>query len=107
MRLRRLRACAAAINLTTLIHHSHIHRKWVNALDSGICERWTAWQNFASQQPDLSNGWMFQGNVAFPNASEVDWDHINVPVPDLDEVRKGLLEVGEQLKASFSEILQA
>jgi hypothetical protein len=44
---------------------------------------------------------MFQGNVAFPNVSEVDWDHVKDPVPD--EVRKGFPEVGEQLKASFSE----
>ena len=44
---------------------------------------------------------MFQGNVAFPNLSEVDWDDVNDPVPD--EVRKGFPEVGERLKASFSE----
>ena len=44
---------------------------------------------------------MFQGNVAFPNLSEVDWDDVNDPVPD--EVRKGFPEVGEQLKATFSE----
>ena len=43
---------------------------------------------------------MFQGNVAFPNVSEVDCDHVNDPVPD--EVRKGFPEVGERLKASFS-----
>jgi hypothetical protein len=45
---------------------------------------------------------MFQGNAAFPNVSEVDWEHVNDPVPPADEVRKGFPEVGEQLKASFS-----
>ncbi len=44
---------------------------------------------------------MFQGNVAVPNVSDVDWDHVNDPVPG--EVCKGFPEVGEQLKASFSE----
>jgi hypothetical protein len=43
---------------------------------------------------------MFQGNVAVPNLSEVDWDNDNDRVPD--EVRKGFPEVGEELKASFS-----
>jgi hypothetical protein len=32
---------------------------------------------------------------------EEDWDHVNDPV--LDKVRKGFSEVGEQVKASFSE----
>ena len=31
----------------------------------------------------------------------MDWDDVNDPVPD--EVRKGFTEVGERLKASFSE----
>ena len=48
---------------------------------------------------------MFEGIVAFPNLSEVDWDDVNDPVPD--EVRKGFPEVGELLKASFSENLPA
>jgi hypothetical protein len=48
---------------------------------------------------------MFQGNVSFPNLSEVDWDDVNDPVPD--EVRKGFPEVGERLKASFSKNLPA
>jgi hypothetical protein len=43
---------------------------------------------------------MFQGNVAVPNLSEVDWDVDNDRVPD--EVRKGFPAVGEELKASFS-----
>jgi hypothetical protein len=72
-------------------------------LSSGTCERRTAGQNSASQQPDLSKEWMFQGNVAFQNVSEVDWDHVNDPVPD--EVCKGFQEAGEQLKALFSEKL--
>jgi hypothetical protein len=55
----------------------------------------------ATTAKDSSKEWMLQGHVAFPNVSEVDWDHINDPVPD--EVRKGFPEVGEQLKASFSE----
>jgi hypothetical protein len=67
---------------------------------SGTCGRGTARQDSASQQPDSSKEWMFQGNVAVPNVSEVDWDDVNDPVPD--EVRKGFPEVGEQLKASFS-----
>jgi hypothetical protein len=36
-----------------------------------------------------------------PNLSEVDWDDVNDPVPD--KVCKGFPEVGERLKASFSE----
>jgi hypothetical protein len=43
---------------------------------------------------------MFDGNVAVPSQSEVDWDDDNDPVPN--EVRKGFPEVGEELKASFS-----
>ena len=43
---------------------------------------------------------MFQGNLAVPNLSEVDWDDDKDRVPD--EVRKGFPEVGEELKASFS-----
>jgi hypothetical protein len=65
----------------------------------------TAQQDSATQQPDSSKEWIFQGNVAVPNASEVNWDDVNDPVPD--EVRKGFPEVGEQLKASFSENLPA
>jgi hypothetical protein len=42
---------------------------------------------------------MFEGNVAVPNLSEVDWDD-NDGVSD--EVREGFPEVGEELKASFS-----
>jgi hypothetical protein len=67
----------------------------------GTCGSGTARPNSAPQQLDSSKEWMFQGNVAFPNVSEVDWDHVKDPVPD--EVRKGFPEVGEQLKASFSE----
>jgi hypothetical protein len=43
---------------------------------------------------------MFQGNVAVPNLSEVDWDDDKERVPD--EVRKGFPEVRKELKASFS-----
>jgi hypothetical protein len=43
---------------------------------------------------------MFQGIVAVPNLSEVDWDDDNDRVPD--EARKGFPEVGEELKASLS-----
>jgi hypothetical protein len=43
---------------------------------------------------------MFQGNVAVPNLSEVDWDDDKDRVPD--KVRKGFPEVGEEIKASFS-----
>ena len=43
---------------------------------------------------------MFQGNVSFPNLSEVDWDDNNDRVPD--EVRKGFQDIGEELKALFS-----
>jgi hypothetical protein len=46
---------------------------------------------------------MFQGNVAFPNVSEVDWDHVTGKDLVPDEVQKGFPKVGEQLKASFSE----
>ena len=67
---------------------------------SVTCGRGTARRDSASQQPDSSKEWMFQGNIAFPNVSEVDWDHINDPVPD--EVRKEFQEVGEQLKTPFS-----
>ena len=41
------------------------------------------------------------GKCCVSNLSEVDWDDVNDPVPD--EVRKGFPEVGERLKASFSE----
>ena len=41
------------------------------------------------------------GKCCISNLSEVDWDDVNDPVPD--EVRKGFPEVGERLKASFSE----
>jgi hypothetical protein len=43
---------------------------------------------------------MFEGIVAVPNSSEVDWDDDKDRVPD--KVRKGFPEVGEELKASFS-----
>jgi hypothetical protein len=66
---------------------------------SATCGRGTARQDSASQQPDSSKEWMFQGIVAVPNLSEVDWDD-NDGVPD--EVREGFPEVGEELKASFS-----
>ena len=65
----------------------------------GTCGSGTARRNSAPQQLDLSKEWMFQGNAAFPNLSEVGWDHVNDPVPD--EVRQGFAEVGERLKASF------
>ena len=68
---------------------------------SGTCGRGTARRDSASQQPDSSKEWMFQGIVAVPNLSEVDWDDDKDRVPD--EVRKGFPEVGEELKASFSE----
>jgi hypothetical protein len=67
----------------------------------GICGRGSARQDSASQQPYSSKEWMFQGNVAVPNVSKVDWDNVNDPVSD--EVRKGFPEVGGQLKATFSE----
>jgi hypothetical protein len=67
---------------------------------SGTCGRGTARRDSASQQPDSSKKWMFQGIVAVPNLSEVDWDDDKDRVPD--EVRKGFPEVGEELKASFS-----
>ena len=67
---------------------------------SVTCGRGTARRDSASQQPDSSKEWMFQGNVAVPNLSEVDWDDDKDLVPD--EVRKGFPEVGEELKASFS-----
>jgi hypothetical protein len=67
----------------------------------GTCGSWTALRNSAPQQLDSSKEWIFQGNAAFPNLSKVDWDDVNDPVPD--EVRKGFTEVGELLKASFSE----
>jgi hypothetical protein len=67
----------------------------------GTCGSGTARQNSAPQQLDSSKEWMFQGDVAFPNLCEVDWDDVNDPVPD--EVSKGFPEVGERLKASFSE----
>ena len=41
---------------------------------SGTCGRGTARRDSASQQPDSSKEWMFQGIVAVPNLSEVDWD---------------------------------
>ena len=68
---------------------------------SVTCGRGTARRDSASQQPDSSKEWMFQGNVAVPNLSEVDWDNDNDRVPD--EVRKRFPAVGEELKASFSE----
>jgi hypothetical protein len=67
---------------------------------SGTCGRRTARRDLASQQLDSSKEWMFQGNVAVPNLSEVDWEDDNDRVPD--EIRKGFPEVGEELKASFS-----
>jgi hypothetical protein len=70
---------------------------------SGTCGRGTARQNSASQQPDSSKEWMFQGNAAVLNVIEVDWDDVKDVVPVPDEVRKGFPEVGEQLKATFSE----
>jgi hypothetical protein len=67
---------------------------------SVTCGRGTARRDSASQQPDSSKEWMFEGNVAVPNLSEVDWDDDDDRVSD--EVRKGFPEVGEELKASFS-----
>ena len=67
---------------------------------SRTCGRGTARRDSASQQPESSKEWMFEGNVAVPNPSGADWDIDNDPVPD--EVRKGFPEVGEELKASFS-----
>ena len=67
---------------------------------SVTCGRGTARRDSASQQPDSSKEWMFEGIVAVPNLSEVDWDDDKDRVPD--EVRKGFPEVGEELKASFS-----
>ena len=70
---------------------------------SGTCGRGTVRRDSGSQdsqQTESSKEWMFQGTVAVPNLSGVDWDDKNDPVPD--EVRKGFPEVGEQLKASFS-----
>jgi hypothetical protein len=67
---------------------------------SSTCGRGTARRDSASQQPDSSKEWMFQGIVAVPNLSEVDWDDNKDRVPD--EVRKGFPEVGEELNSSFS-----
>jgi hypothetical protein len=50
---------------------------------------------------------MFQGNAAVLNVIEADWDDLKDVVPVPDEVRKGFPEVGEQLKATFSENLPA
>jgi hypothetical protein len=43
---------------------------------SVTCERGTAWRDSASQQPDSSKEWMFEGNDTVPNLSEVDWDDV-------------------------------
>ena len=67
---------------------------------SESCKRGTARRDSASQQPESSYEWMFEGNVSVHNSSGADWDIDNEPVPD--EVRKGFPEVGEDLKASFS-----
>jgi hypothetical protein len=64
------------------------------------CGRGTARRDSTSQQPDSSKEWMFQGIVAVPNLSEVDWDDDKDRISD--EVREGFPEVGEELKASFS-----
>ena len=68
---------------------------------SGTSGRGTARRDSSSQQPESSYEWMFEGNVSVHNSSGADWDIDNEPVPD--EVRKGFPEVGEDLKASFSE----
>ena len=68
---------------------------------SESCGRGTARRDSASQQPESSYEWMFEGNVSVHNSSGADWDIDNEPVPD--EVREGFPEVGEDLKASFSE----
>ncbi len=49
---------------------------------SGTCGRGTERRDSASQQPDSSKEWMFQGIVAVPNFSEVDWDDDKDRVPD-------------------------
>jgi hypothetical protein len=69
---------------------------------SVTCGRGTARRDSPSQQPDSSKEWMFEGNIAVPNLSDVDGDDDNDRVPD--EVRKGFPEVGEELKASFSKM---
>jgi hypothetical protein len=99
MRLRRLRVCAAAMNRTSPIHCSPIHRKWAKALEFVDADQHGKILHLSSL--NHSKEWMFQGNVAVPNVSKVDWDNVNDPVSD--EVRKGFPEVGGQLKATFSE----
>ena len=71
----------------------------------GTCGSGTARRNYPYRQMNSCKEWMFEDIVAFQNLSEVDWDDVNDPVPD--EVRKGFPEVGERLKASFSENLPA
>ena len=67
---------------------------------SGTSGRGTARRDSASQQPESSKEWMFEGTVAVPNLSGVDWDDENERVPD--EVRKDFLEIGEGLQEQFS-----
>ena len=67
---------------------------------SGTSGRGTARRDSASQQPRSSKEWMFEGTVAVPNLSGVDWDDENERVPD--EVRKDFLEIGEGLQEQFS-----
>jgi hypothetical protein len=85
---------------TTLIHRPPMNQSSLEmGHTSATCGRGTARRDSAFQQPDSSKEWMFEGNVAVPNLSEVDLDD-NDGVPD--EVREGFPEVGEELKASFS-----
>ena len=66
---------------TSLTHSSEMGQS------SGTCGRGTARRDLAFQQLDSSKEWMFQGNVAVPNLSEVDWDDGYVLGVERQEVR--------------------
>jgi hypothetical protein len=73
------------MNRTTPIRRSPIHRQWVKALELVEAEQHSEILHLSIL--DSFKEWMFHGNVELPNASEVDWDHVNDPVQD--KVRKG------------------
>jgi hypothetical protein len=57
-------------------------------------------QDSASQNPDSSKEWTFDGRVATLNPCGVEWNHDNDLVPY--EIRQAIPEIGEALKTSFS-----
>jgi hypothetical protein len=71
---------------------------------SGTSESKMSQQDSASQHPNFSKEWMFEGLIAFPSQCGVDWDG-DGRVPD--KIRQEFSEIGESLEQHFSRLAPA